>query len=157
MKERTCCFTGHRELPADTSKIEVLLEEQIRHLMDRGITDFCAGGALGFDTLAALTVLKLKREYKTLRLILVLPCPEQAQKWSAKDKAVYEDIKLRADEVIYSSDAYYKGCMQKRNRDMVDRSCCCICYMTKRKGGTRLTTDYCAQKGVHIINIASAL
>lgn len=144
-------------MPADTALIEARLEEQIRHLIDRGYTDFCAGGALGFDTLAARTVLKLKQEYETLRLILVLPCPEQAQKWSKKNKAIYEDIKSRADEVIYSSDAYYKGCMQKRNRDMVDRSSCCICYMTKGKGGTKLTTEYCAIRGVYVINIASAL
>lgn len=157
MKEKTCCFSGHRALPADTALIEVRLEEQIRHLINLGITDFCAGGALGFDTLAARTVLKLKREYETLRLILVLPCPEQAQKWSSKDKVIYEDIKSRADEVIYSSDAYYKGCMQRRNRYMVDRSSYCICYMTRQRGGTKLTTEYCAKKGVYAINIASAL
>lgn len=154
MKDKTCCFTGHRELPADRAGICRRLEEQIRFLIDRGITNYCAGGALGFDTLAAQTVLKLKQEYETLRLILVLPCPDQADKWSAGDRAVYEDIKSRADEVVYSSDAYYKGCMQKRNRQMVDRSCCCICYMTKQSGGTKRTTEYCAKKGVFVVNIA---
>ena len=38
-----------------------------------------AGGALGFDTLAAQTVLDMKKEYPQLRLILVLPCEDQTR------------------------------------------------------------------------------
>ena len=52
---------------------------------------FCgAGGALGFDTLAAQTVLEMKKEYPQLRLILVLPCENQTRGWHSEDIAVYE-------------------------------------------------------------------
>lgn len=155
MKEKTCCFTGHRELPGDEiDTIKKLLDVNIRHLIKQGITNYCAGGALGFDTLAAKTVIGLKDEFSMLRLILVLPCPEQARRWSPEDILVYEEIKSKADEVIYASDAYYKGCMQKRNRCMVDKSCCCICYMVKKRSGTKSTTEYCRKQGVYVINIA---
>ena len=142
-------------MPRDKiDEISRCLEEQIRHLINQGITNFCAGGALGFDTMAAQIVLGLKKEHDGLRLILVLPCPEQAQKWSPDDISKYEEIKSKADEVIYTSDTYYKGCMHKRNCYMVDLSCLCICYMTRNRSGTKATADYCREKGVFLINIA---
>ena len=75
MPYKTCCFTGHRRLPSE--EIPVLrkrLEEEIRRLYREGFHYFAAGGALGFDTLAALAVLSLRKELPGLRLILVLPC-----------------------------------------------------------------------------------
>ena len=57
MKNQTCCFTGHREIPTrDFATIQKLLEAEIIHLVNQGVLDFCAGGALGFDTMAAQTV-----------------------------------------------------------------------------------------------------
>lgn len=67
-----------------------------------------AGGALGFDTLAAQTVLDMKKEYPQLRLILVLPCEDQTRGWRSEDIAVYENIKRRSDKVVY-----YKYELQK--------------------------------------------
>ena len=155
MREKTCCFTGHRELPiGKADEIQVRLEEELRYLIRQDVCDFMAGGALGFDTLAAGVVLKLKDEFEQLRLILVLPCPEQAQRWSQADIALYEETKLGADRVLYTADAYHPGCMQKRNKYLVEHSCCCICYMTKRKGGTKNTVDLCRKKGVQVTNIA---
>jgi uncharacterized phage-like protein YoqJ len=143
-------------MPAGMAEIAgSCLEEQIRFMIARGISRFIAGGALGFDTLAAGTVLRLKKEFPSIRLVLVLPCPEQAQRWKQSDIERYENIKGRADEVIYTSQSYYKGCMQKRNRYMVDQSCCCVCYLTKKSGGTKSTIDYCIGQNVHVINIAN--
>ena len=59
---------------------------------------FGAGGALGFDTIAAFTVLKLKESYPDIRLILVLPCLAQTRGWSREDVEKYEDIKSKADK-----------------------------------------------------------
>ena len=64
MKETTCCFTGHRNLPeGERTRIEARLESAIAGFVQRGYRTFCAGGALGFDTLAAQTVLRLKGMY----------------------------------------------------------------------------------------------
>ena len=70
-----------------------------------------AGGALGFDTLAAQTVLDMKKEYPQLRLILVLPCEDQTRGWRSEDIAVYENIKRRSDKVVYVSREYTPDCM----------------------------------------------
>ena len=87
-------------------------------------------------------------------LILVLPCLSQADRWSDKDKAVYEDIKSRADKVVYTSQEYFSGCMHRRNRHLVDNSSVCVCYQTKENGGTAYTVNYAKQKGLEVINVA---
>ena len=60
----TCCFTGHRNIPfSEREQILSVLTEKIEELISTGIAVFINGGALGFDTLAAQTVLELKAEY----------------------------------------------------------------------------------------------
>ena len=82
MREQTCCFTGHRELPVwGREQLAAKLEDTITGLIDRGIRFYGAGGARGFDTLAAGTVLKLKPSYPNIKLILVLPCLTQTRGW----------------------------------------------------------------------------
>ncbi len=155
MKEKTCCFTGHRLIPPEQfQQIARRLEETIRELIGTGYTVFYAGGALGFDTLAAQTVLKLKAELPHIRLALALPCLTQTAGWQPKDVAVYEEIKGQADEVHYTSENYFNGCMHKRNRFLVDHSSVCVCYQTQKKGGTAYTTQYAAKNGVRVINVA---
>lgn len=115
---------------------------------------FGAGGALGFDTIAAFAVLKLKERYPDIRLILVLPCFSQTRGWSQEDIEIYDDIKQKADKVVYTSQEYTRGCMHKRNRHLVDNSSACISYLTENKGGTFYTVNYAKSKGVEVINIA---
>ena len=155
MKGRTCCFTGHRDLPVQRQKeLAAKLEDTIISLIDRGIRFYGAGGARGYDTLAAQTVLRLKERYPHIRLILVLPCLTQTKGWPAADVKEYERIKALADKVVYTSQEYTKGCMHRRNRHLVDHSSVCVCYFTKKDGGTAYTVRYAKEHSLEIINIA---
>lgn len=89
-----------------------------------------------------------------IRLILVLPCFSQTRGWSQEDIEIYDDIKQKADKVVYTSQEYTRGCMHKRNRHLVDNSSACISYLTENKGGTFYTVNYAKSKGVEVINIA---
>lgn len=154
--EKTCCFTGHRKIPPeDFEEIARRLEDTLIQLIEKGYIYFGAGGALGFDTLAAQTVLKLKTVYPHIRLILVLPCENQAEHWKEEDKIIYEDMKSKADKVVYTSKAYFSGCMHRRNRHLVDNSSICICYLTKETGGTAYTVRYAKEKMLAIYNVAT--
>ncbi|MCR5635707.1 MAG: DUF1273 domain-containing protein [Clostridiales bacterium] len=151
----TACFTGHRKLPPkEIPAIKKRLKNVLIDCIENGYQYFGAGGALGFDTLAATTVLELKSEYPHIRLILVLPCHNQAVSWSDSDNEKYERIKLKADKVVYTAERYYTGCMQRRNRYLVDNSSLCICCLTEQKGGTAYTVEYAKKKGLEIINTA---
>ena len=123
-------------------------------LVSKGFKYFGTGGALGFDTIAAQAVLSVKDTYPEVKLILVLPCENQTKYWKQQDIDVYNDIKLRADKVKVLAPHYYNGCMQKRNRHLVDCSSTCICFLTKHEGGTAYTVDYAKQNGLDIINVA---
>lgn len=124
-------------------------------LTSHRVSTFIAGGALGFDTLAARTVLKLRRSrFPNLRLVLALPCSDQADRWSADNQAVYREIMAQADEVCILSPTYQSGCMQKRNRYMVDRSSYLIGYVSRCSGGSFFTMQYARSQGLHIKNLA---
>ncbi len=154
MKEKTCCFTGHRQIaPEKFIYVKHRLISVIDELVIGGITDFCTGGALGFDTVAAQTVLEAKKRYGDIKLHLVLPCPQQADSWSAVNREIYEDIMKSADSVTYMSEHYTRFCMQLRNRQMVEQSSICISYLEKETGGTAYTVKYAAKQGLKIINI----
>ena len=113
-----------------------------------------AGGAIGFDAIAAQSILNLKSNYTELKFILAIPCKDKSVKWSDKDKYIYEDIKRRADKVIYTSKKYEKNCMLKRNQFMVDNSNFIISAWDGRKiGGTYYTVNYAKKLGKKIIFI----
>ena len=122
--------------------------------IEQGYRYFGCGGALGFDTLAAQTVLRLQEIYPEIRLILVLPCRDQTRGWKQADVAEYDRIMKAADKVTYTSEQYYSGCMHKRNRHLVDNSSLCMCYLTEQSGGTAYTVNYARSQGLKIINVA---
>lgn len=156
MKERTACFTGHRTIPfLQRRKIEKRTEEALIEAIKQDYRFFGTGGALGFDTLAAQTVLRLKETYPQIKLILVLPCLSQTRGWRPEDIAEYERIKVAADKVVYTSQEYTRDCMFKRNRHLVDNSSLCIAYLTENTGGTAYTVDYARSKGLIIRNVAT--
>ena len=158
MKEKTCCFTGHRKIPADQYQtIAQETEKVIENLIKEGYLYFCAGGALGYDTIAEMAVLKLRKKYTHIKLILILPCLTQADKWKDEDKEIYEAIKAQADKVLYTSQSYTKYCMLKRNRQLVDGSSVCISYLTEKKGGTFYTVGYAERNDLKILNIADKM
>lgn len=153
----TCCFTGHRKL--DSEFLPIIKEktrEEIITLIAQGYKQFICGGALGFDTIAEQIVCEMKKIYD-IRLILAIPCHTQTKYWKTNDKIDHFTISKNADECIYVSRNYFKGCMQVRNRFMVDNSSICIAFMQEYKGGTKNTVKYAENEGVRVINIADSI
>ena len=106
-RETSCCFTGHRRIPAQEGLwLRRKLREEISALAEGGVATFLAGGALGFDTMAAQEVLRVRGErFPHLRLVLVLPYVGQESQWSQRDAAVYRALLRQADEVVYTAKA----------------------------------------------------
>ena len=155
MKNQTCCFTGHRLIPPGQYRnIAGRLKNEIIKLINDGYYRFCAGGALGFDTLAAQVVLALRKEYPHIQLVLVLPCFEQTKNWKELNKKIYNQILDSADEIIYVSVNYNRYCMYKRDRYLVDSSNFCICYLKKPTGGAAYTVEYAKKNEVDVENLA---
>lgn len=152
----TACFTGHRSLPLRRqSEFISNTDTAIAHLYEQGYKNFIAGGAVGYDTLAACRVVIAKRNYSDVNLILALPCRNQTERWTSEnDLKMYKFLLGAADDVIYTSQFYDKGCMQIRNRWMVDHSSVCIAYCTSNTGGTASTVRYAKRNNLRVINVA---
>lgn len=156
LKDKTCCFTGHRDIPNSIlPQLRSQINEVVTALIESGICFFGAGGAIGFDTLAAEAVLNLRKKYPHVKLILVLPCPEQADRWNREAKLRYEQIKKSADKIVYTSERYSSDCMFRRNRHLVDGSSICISYCTRNAGGTAYTVRYAQQCGLRVISLSN--
>lgn len=155
MQERTACFTGHRLLPREqlpiiTQKLENIISE----LYPKGVIFYGSGGALGFDTLAGFTVLRLKERYPDIKLIMVLPCRNQDSRWQQPDRDKYRELLGRADKTVFLQEHYDDDCMLRRNRHLVDNSGICIAYLNKKSGGTFYTVNYAQRNGKRLINLA---
>ncbi len=155
MRNQTVCFTGHRQINSDLIfSINEKLEKLIAELISRGYSRFLTGGALGFDTIAQQAVLRARKKNKKIKLIIVQPCSNQDEKWSKSQKKEYNHLLKVADDVICLSENYYNGCMQRRNRYMVDNSNLCIAFFCNMKGGTFYTVNYAQKMNIPVINIA---
>ena len=151
---KTCCFTGHRTLSrSDIVRLTPLLDNTLRSLYRSGVTEYRAGGAIGFDTLAALRVLYLRECGLNIRLHLILPCKSQADRWPLGARQDYAFILRKADSVSYVSQEYTQTCMHARNRALVDGSDVCVAYLTKNQGGTAHTVAYAIKNGLALINL----
>ena len=155
-KELVVCFTGHRRIDAQEAlRLPAALDAVIRELYDRGARVFRAGGAMGFDTVAALKVLEVKKEFPNIRLELFLPCRDQTRKWYLYDRLVYARILRRADRTEYASDSYTPYCMLARDRELVTGSDVCVAYLKKPTGGTAYTVQYAESVGVRVVRLAN--
>ena len=156
LPDKMACFTGHRELKESPEFLFHKVLEKTEQLIRQGYVYFAAGGARGFDAIAAQAVLKLEEKYPHIRLILVLPFPRPYVReggWTQEDIRRHEEQKKRASQVIYTRKAYGVGCYYQRNRYLVDFSSVCLCYQYKNTGGTAYTVSYAKEKGRKIIPI----
>ena len=153
--ESTACFTGHRSLSRILlPEIRSRVAGAICQAYENGYRNFLCGGARGFDTLAALEVLKFRESHPDIRLVIAVPCATQADRWTAEDRSVWQSVLDSADEVNILSEVYYNGCMQARNRYMVDASSLCFCYLVRFEGGTWSTVRYALHRGLMLMNLA---
>lgn len=151
---RTVCFTGHRSIPyADAARLPDLLGQVISQLCERGATTFRAGGAMGFDTVAALKVLDMKEKYPQIRLELILPCRNQTERWDEISRRTYEYILKNADSHRFLFDTYFDGCMLERDRRLVEGSDVCVAYCARSRGGTAYTFSLALREGLEVINL----
>ena len=163
MSRISCAFTGHRpakfhwkydEADGRCIALKLALAEQIKLLVDVGVTQFLSGMAEATDTWSALSVLALREKNPVLKLHCILPCREQADKWTASSRNLYLSILERADSIVYVSRNYHKNCMLDRNRFLVEHASSLLAvYNGERRGGTAATVRYAQKMGREIIVI----
>ena len=154
-RKQTACFTGHRNITErDLPRLAQRLDETIAELIRRGVIYFGSGGAYGFDHLAAFAVLKARKLNPAVKLIMVLPCLNQDERWKESDRQALKHLLESADKIKYvSKQPYFDDCMEKRNLHLVENSGVCVAYMKHARSGTSQTIRLARERGLTVINL----
>ena len=136
MQGKTCCVTGHRDIPAERiDHIKTSLEYEVDRAISDGFACFISGFADGADLLFAGIVAERIAKNPALKLIAAIPYRRRLDtlKKSERTKAL---IDLCA-EIYVAAEEYHPSVYAKRNRYMVERSDRVIAvYDGREKGGT---------------------
>ena len=172
------CATGHRsdklgcgkgdDWSSKSPKLQPVrkqIEEKLRAILDFQILagekkfELISGMALGVDQLFFSVGHQLRKEYAeqgiTIVLTAAVPCIEQDGIWKDDCKISYAAMLKAADKKVRISNKKYeqdKGCMQRRNKFMVDNADMVLAYHDGSEGGTKNCVDYAKSVGAVIEN-----
>lgn len=149
----TVVLFGHRYIDR-FAVAETGVEEIVRKLLEsKEYTEFLVGREGDFDQIASSTIKRLKRSVRddnsSLTWVLPYPTSEMENNIEYYEK-YYDNIEVCEE----SSRAHFKGAIQSRNRNMVDRADLIVCYVEHQRGGSYQTIKYAEKQGKHIINLA---
>lgn len=112
---KTAFITGHRRINYPVVRQGI---EQLTNLaIERGITTFLTGMALGTDQLAAEVWSSRYLVWKA-----ILPCQNQSALWPRANQLHYRRLLTKASEITVLYPKYERGVMQARNQFMVKNS-----------------------------------
>ena len=176
-KEKTICFTGHREnsvIPYKGEQIyygitlrtvQLMLFRYIDMAVESGYKTFISGLAAGTDLWAAKYILGKKHSDSSIRLIGIMPYLRHAERFSDRYKELLADAERGADMLLTTNTdplvVYGKSrsegntspdLYRVRNYYMVDNASAVISYFNEGsyKSGTSQTLNYAVRQGLKI-------
>ncbi len=151
----SCAFTGHRAIKPEHEKLLAeRLARAVEYAYSRGCRVFYCGGALGFDTMAAREVIRFSFTRRDVVLRLVLPCQNQDELWTERQRESYFYILQNAESVEYISNEYTPECMKKRNLRLAELCDILIAYLYKSGSGSSQTVRLAKKLGKEVYNIS---
>ncbi len=157
-----CGFTGHRphKLPWGNREddprcqaVKVILSRRLEEAYEMGCRKFLCGMARGCDLYFAEAVLKLRAAKPDVQLYALIPCPQQAERWSKGEKERYAYLCTQCDHCEILEQVYTPGCMLRRNREMLLRSQVLISIYDGSSGGTGSTVSLAKKRGLTILPV----
>ena len=159
----SCCFSGHRpeKLPwkddendPRCKELKQRIHDAVSSAISDGFTHFLCGMARGCDMFFAEEVLYQKSLCPDISLEAVIPCLSQTDGWRREEVERYRRILSKANIETVVQEEYSRGCMQRRNRYMVDHAALLIAVNNGEPGGTRNTILYAMRQGLNIADIS---
>lgn len=153
MNEKTCCVTGHRNIPKEqVTYIEHELRFQVQAAIQDGYTRFISGFAEGTDLIFASVVAEEKKQHPDLFLEAAIP---YSGRLKTKD-AAFHKLLQSCNGIKVVCKQYIPSCFMQRNRYMVSESQRVIAvYDGRESGGTLFTMRYAhiMDRDVRVIEI----
>jgi uncharacterized phage-like protein YoqJ len=157
----TICVTGHRPKRLYgydlTDPRWMKLYEKFQEILTKKNCDWAVSGmALGVDTIFALAVIDLRdNKGVNIKLHCAVPCHNQSEPWfNEEDISRYNQIIEQSDRVTYVTNSdYVDGCLEERNKFMVDISDEVLAVWTGEAGGTAHCIEYAEHEGRKVTNL----
>ncbi len=149
--QRTCCVTGHRNIPKDKLfEVSVRLEQAVLDAIGDGFVHFISGFADGADLLFAEIVVRRRLLHPEIRLEAALPYQGRVKCLSEQ----FHALLVQCDVISVHSEVYTPECFFTRNRFMVDMSTRVIAvYDGREGGGTYYTVNYAHARDRDVVMI----
>ncbi len=156
MKIYSVAFFGHRYVE-NIIKVESLLEEQVRKLIDENeYVEFLVGRNGDFDRCVSSSVLRVRKKYRDDNNALVVVFPYPTAEY-LNNKNYFHDYYSDVEISHAASVAHPKSAIQIRNREMVDRADLIICYIERKKSGAWQAVQYAMKQRKTVINLADKI
>lgn len=176
MREKTCCFIGHRNIEVTDELVfsikhilEMLIEEE-------NVLTFAFGSKSDFNSLCFSIVTELKSQYPVIERVCLTCksedcCLEKDREWQEAifSRVLKREVHLHGFErelEFKTKNKAGRASYVERNRAMIDISDFCMFYYNPNykppkpnsyseqpKSGTALAFKYAQQKKKHIINM----
>ena len=150
MMEKTCCFTGHKNLTQEQA-IEALhlLINRVNELTIEGYTHFISSFANDTDVLLAQIIGSFRYKNKNLVLEAVIPIEN---KLNSLDKIKY--ALMLYNKVTVIQEQCGPECFQKRNKYMIDNSDVVVTHWDEKTSKeTYNAVNYARLQGKEIIRM----
>ncbi len=133
-------FCGHSDV-SDLVKVEKWLFDTTEDLIIKGARTFYLGGYGQFDSLCKQVLLKHKKKYPDIELILIVPYLNHNMITDGYEVTIYPEIENTPP----------KFAIVKRNKWMVEKSDIVVAYVIHNFGGAYGTLKYAKTKKKNII------
>ena len=142
MIEKTCCVTGHRDIPQkEMNHVRAALRREIDCAVADGYTCFMSGFAEGADQYFVEIVMELQKENPALELIAVIPYRKRLDSLNKKTRT--RELLEACADVVVIQEKYLPSVYSHRNRYMVEHSDRVIAvYDGRETGGTAKTIRF---------------
>ena len=149
----TVSFFGHRVME-DPLPLVRRLETLIRRLLkEKEYIEFLVGRDGEFDQIVSSTVRCCKRTIRADNSALVWVMPYITAEYRDNENS-FRDYYDEIEVCGASAGVYFKGAIQARNREMVDRSNLVVFCIYHESGGAWQTMKYAKKQGKACVNIA---
>lgn len=149
----TVSFFGHRRIENGFWLAERLMRT-IRDLLDtKEYVEFLVGRNGEFDQLVSSSIRSIKRGGRGENCSHTLVLPYETAEFRNNRQSFYEYY----DEIELfpgSGKTHFKAAIQKRNREMVDRSHLIVFYLEHEYGGAYQTYQYAVEQGKPVLLLA---
>jgi uncharacterized phage-like protein YoqJ len=104
--------------------IKKVLNKRLTELIEQGLQWVLISGQTGVELWAAECVIKLKEEYKDIKLGVLTPFLNQENKWKTETQDIYKEILAQADYVDAISKKEYEnpGQLKAKNQFLINKS-----------------------------------